>query len=90
MEPAPIDKTASNLPGSESRPNAGNKGCMIEEAVIIATVEEPCAVLRIAVNINGNKSPNACKLTALLTCCSLLAVVYTSRKKMQWRVGSSA
>ena len=57
MEPAPIDKTESNFPFSESRPKAGNNGKTIEEAVMMATVEEPCAVFKTNVMRNGNKMP---------------------------------
>src|ERR1044072_576472 len=40
MEPAPMDKTASNFPPAESNPNAGSNGKTIDEEVMIATKEK--------------------------------------------------
>jgi hypothetical protein len=49
MDPAPMDNTQSSLPVSDERPRPCNKGCMIEAAVMMATVEEPCAVFKTTV-----------------------------------------
>ena len=45
IEPAPIANMANNLPVSDSRPRAGNIGATKEAAVMIATVDDPWAVL---------------------------------------------
>ena len=55
MEPAPIARTVNSFAFSESSPNTGNNGNTIDDAVIIATVEEPCAVLMRQVNKKGNQ-----------------------------------
>ena len=58
IEPAPIARTVSSFAFSDSRPNTGNNGNTIEDAVIIATVEEPCAVLIRQVTKKGNQIPS--------------------------------
>ena len=39
------------------KPNAGKTGCMIDAAVMIATVEDPCAVFSKKVRRKGNNNP---------------------------------
>src|SRR5688572_5741185 len=57
IDPAPMASTVSNLPLSVSRPSGASKGKTIEAAVMIATVEDPCAVLSMQVSRNGNQIP---------------------------------
>ena len=65
MEPAPMESTAINLPSGESKPRAGNKGCTIDAAVIMATVYDPCAVFKTKVTRNGKKRPSDSKAVLL-------------------------
>ena len=58
IEPAPIDIKVICRPHSESNPKEGNKGKTIEDEEIIATVEDPWAVLKSTVNKNGMSKPN--------------------------------
>ena len=57
IEPAPIANTQSSFPVSVSKPNAGNNGSTSDDAVIIATVDEPCAVFKTDVSKKGKKMP---------------------------------
>ena len=58
IDPAPIESVAKSFPVSESSPSAGSMGTTNEAAVIIATVDEPCAVFRMNAIRNGTASPN--------------------------------
>src|SRR6476659_4877510 len=66
IEPAPIDNTVSSLPFSLSSPSEINKGNTIDDAVIIATVDDPWAVFKMKVSRNGNRRPRLSRVTALL------------------------
>ena len=66
IEPAPIDNTVNNLPLSVLSPRAVKSGNTIDDAVIIATVDDPCAVLRINVSRNGNRIPRLPNVTLLV------------------------
>ena len=55
IEPTPIDKIVQILLISLSRPNEVKKGYIIVEQVIIATVDEPCTVLKMEAIMNGIK-----------------------------------
>ena len=68
IEPAPIDRTHNSLLLGVTNPNAGNRGCMIDAAVIIATVEEPCAVFKMKVSRKGNSNPIPANGNASLKC----------------------
>ena len=57
MDPTPNDRIAHTLPISLSNPNIGKIGKMMEEVVIIAIVDDPCAVLSKAAIQNGIKIP---------------------------------
>ena len=48
MAPAPIAITQRTVFTGEARPSAPRSGAMIPAVVVIATVEEPCAVFNIA------------------------------------------
>src|SRR6187431_3676579 len=78
IEPAPIARTVSNFAFSESRPNTGNNGNTIEDAVIIATVEEPCAVLIRQVNKKGNQIPSIFKSRFSSKCLPILVAANTA------------
>ena len=47
MAPAPIAITQSTVLTGEASPRAPSSGAMIPAVVVIATVEEPCAVFNI-------------------------------------------
>src|ERR1043165_2650968 len=68
IEPAPIASTVNSFAFSESSPNTDSNGSIIEEAVMIATVEEPCAVLISAVNKKGNQIPKDLRSNISLNC----------------------
>ena len=57
MAPAPMAKTAKALSVIEIKPKVSNKGAIMAEVVIIATVEEPWAVLSTAAITKAIKSP---------------------------------
>ena len=46
------------LPNSVSNPIIGTKGKQIDDEVIIATVDDPCAVFKNAAIKKGTNSPN--------------------------------
>lgn len=56
-EPAPIATTAIALSSAVSNPKLLNKGATIEAVVMMAMVEEPCAVLMAAANKKGSQIP---------------------------------
>jgi len=57
IDPAPIAIKVICRPHSESNPNDGKSGKIMEAEEIIATVEEPCAVLKINVRMKGMNNP---------------------------------
>ena len=64
MAPAPIAITQSTVFTGEARPSAPSNGAMIPAVVVIATVEEPCAVFNIAARRNGKNIPTAERTSA--------------------------
>ena len=66
MAPAPIAITQSTVLTGEASPRAPSSGAMIPAVVVIATVEEPCAVFNIAARRNGKNIPTAESTSA---CC---------------------
>ena len=80
IEPAPMASTQSSLPFSVSNPRAGKSGSMMEDAVIIATVDEPWAVFKTEVNKKGKKIPMLPRATAWLKCSPILAAVRIAPK----------
>ena len=68
MAPAPMAMTASAAATGVSRPSVAITGARMPAVVVMATVEEPCAVLRMAASRNGKKMPSASRVTA----CSLM------------------
>ena len=59
MAPAPTANTAKALSVRESSPKVSNKGAMMAEVVMMATVEEPCAVLSTAAIAKAINKPPA-------------------------------
>ena len=57
MEPAPMASMANSRPHCESRPSIEIMGATNEAAVIIATVDEPCAVFMAVAMRNGTTRP---------------------------------
>ena len=57
MAPAPIANTVNAFDNSVSKPSGGSSGAMIVALVIIATVDDPCAVFKMAANRKGRKTP---------------------------------
>ena len=57
MAPAPTAKTAKALSVMESSPKVSSKGAIIAEVVMIATVEEPWAVLSTAAITKAINNP---------------------------------
>ena len=78
IEPAPIDNTQSNFPQSLSKCKTVNNGWIIDAAVIIATVDEPCAVLRTEVTIKGKKIPTLPSKVACVKCSLSFVAVNTA------------
>ena len=64
MEPAPIASMVNSLPLLLARPSMGSIGATIEAAVIIATVDDPCAVFKIDAMAKGIISPSPVVLKA--------------------------
>jgi len=58
MDPAPMANVASTVPLSLFRLSETSMGEMMEAVVMIATVDEPCAVLRNAAIRNGINNPS--------------------------------
>jgi hypothetical protein len=56
-EPDPIINTTRTLAISDVKPSEGRKGRIKEEAVIRATVDDPCAVLSTTAIMNGSQIP---------------------------------
>ena len=57
IEPAPAADKANKCPPSVSKPIEGKSGATMPAVEIIATVELPCAVLKIADKANGIAKP---------------------------------
>ena len=57
IAPAPIAMQTSVACSGVSKPSTVSNGAMMPAVVIIATVEEPCAVLSTAASRNGKKIP---------------------------------
>ena len=72
MAPAPIAITQSTVLTGEASPSAPSSGAMIPAVVVIATVEEPCAVFNIAARRNGKNIPTAESTSA---CCVINATI---------------
>ncbi len=68
IEPAPMLSTQSKRPFAESKPKAGNNGNTSEDAVMIATVEDPCAVFNNDVIKKGKSIPMLANGSTLLKC----------------------
>src|ERR1017187_1111363 len=64
MEPAPIASMANNFPVCESNLRIGIIGAIIDIAVMMATVDEPCAVFIIRAIKKGIISPRPVLLIA--------------------------
>ena len=72
MAPAPIAITQSTVLTGEASPSAPSNGAIIPAVVVIATVEEPCAVFNIAARRNGKNIPTAESTSA---CCVINATI---------------
>ena len=59
IAPAPIASVTSVICAGVVNPSTGRSGATIPAVVVRATVEEPCAVFRIAERMNGKKIPIA-------------------------------
>ena len=66
MAPAPMAMTASAAATGVSRPSVAMTGARMPAVVVMATVEEPWAVLRMAASRNGKKMPMASSAPAWL------------------------
>src|SRR5665213_1504461 len=80
MEPPPMANTQSSRPFSVAKPSAGKKGSMMVAAVIMATVDEPCAVFKTEVNKNGKRMPILPNASDWLKCSPILAAVKIAPK----------
>ena len=65
MAPAPIAITQSAPITGVPIPSAPMSGAIIPAVVVMATVEEPCAVFKMAASRNGKKIPIVCREAAL-------------------------
>ena len=66
MAPAPIAITQSTDFTGVASPSTGRSGASIPAVVVIATVDEPCALFYIAASMNGKNIPTAESTSA---CC---------------------
>src|SRR5687768_7287978 len=66
MEPAPIASTQRSGPWPACNPNVGSNGNTIEDAVMMATVEDPCAVFKMLVIRKGKKMPRLARVAVSL------------------------
>ncbi len=57
MEPAPMASTTRIGPQPVARPRPASIGATRDDVVMMATVEEPCAVFRAAAMTNGSAIP---------------------------------
>ena len=64
MAPAPMATTTSAASSGVAKPSVINSGAMMPALVVMATVELPCAVLRMAASRNGKSRPRLSSVAA--------------------------
>ena len=65
MAPAPMAMTVTAARIGVPRPKVVIRGAMMPAVVVMATVEDPCAVLRIAERMKGKKIPRPASVVEL-------------------------